>query len=252
MPMTAAVLNSTSNNIAVAMQGLFIWNLNNQMVINSFDRDWQVLTADWNPDGTLVAFVSNRVPNRVQIVDIATGEMVDSFTSTIGTISLLDWSPDGQHIAHVGYESEEMVIYLWDVDSRQITQVLRPHQRLIPAMAWTPDGRYLASGGGGEYWDSNNFAVHVWDITQGTLRHELVGHKHLITDLAWHPNGDMLLASSSRNDDTILIWDLDSGRLVQQYNMVNPTRLAWHPSGDLLAVGSGLDSSLSIFCPGAE
>ncbi|HYB00293.1 MAG TPA: hypothetical protein VED37_08745, partial [Ktedonobacteraceae bacterium] len=44
-----------------------------------------------------------------------------------------------------------------------------------------------------------------------TLRHKLRGHKNWITRIAWSPNGNILASSSG--DETIRLWDVQTGRL---------------------------------------
>jgi len=66
-------------------------------------------------------------------------------------------------------------------------QVLHAHQDAITALAWSPDGLLLASGG-------QDGLVQVWDTETGALRHVFC-HGSPVQQLHWSPNH--LLASTS-------------------------------------------------------
>src|SRR5262249_57148202 len=54
-------------------------------------------------------------------------------------------------------------ITLWDVTLQQCTAVLQGHDDIVTALAYSPDGRWLASG-------SNDRTIRLWDAAAGTLR----------------------------------------------------------------------------------
>jgi RNA polymerase sigma factor (sigma-70 family) len=66
------------------------------------------------------------------------------------------------------------------------------------AVAFSPDGRLLATGDGGG-------VVHLWDVASWRRRGLLRGHKGAITDLAFLPGGRLVSASA---DTTVLVWDV--------------------------------------------
>lgn len=71
--------------------------------------DWDALEPDWSPDGELIAFVTNDVPNwefTMLTADLRTVRVADETLTTLtnGTLSLgtPSWSPDGSTIAFYG------------------------------------------------------------------------------------------------------------------------------------------------------
>ncbi len=105
------------------------------------------------------------------------------------------------------------------------------HGRPVNCVAWSPDGRLLASG-------SDDSTVKIWDAASGRPLQTLEGHKHHVSSVAWDPSGERLASGS--NDKTVKIWDAGSGRLLQTLKVseVMVYSVAWDPSGERIASGS--------------
>src|SRR5262249_22194916 len=73
-------------------------------------------------------------------------------------------SPDGTTLAAVADDHRQPTIQLWDVDSGKLLARLRGHTSYVGALAFSPDGRLLASGS----WDTT---VLLWDVTRARLEH---------------------------------------------------------------------------------
>jgi hypothetical protein len=97
------------------------------------------------------------------------------------------------------------------------------HDGDVLALAWSPDGRLLASGG-------VEGAVKVWDARTGALLHRCQGHRGRVSALAWSPDGALLASGSG--DTLVRLWSPRTGQLVRELRGHEAWVLAVAFSGD--------------------
>lgn len=117
----------------------------------------------------------------------------------------------------------------------KLLHTLKGHTKWINEIAWSPDGKFLASGSGDK-------TVRVWDAETGELHKLLEGHREFVGCVAWSPVGQKL--ASGDGDGSVRIWDVERG--IRNQTLVIPkeriewvfvTGLAWSPDGLTLASG---------------
>lgn len=112
--------------------------------------------------------------------------------------------------------------------------VLSGHSGPVTELAWSPDGKLLASSSGD--FSSSDFSVRLWK-SDGTPMATLSGHSGPVSALAWSPDGKFLASGSQ--DHTIRLWKSD-GTLANKYEAGSNLifSLSWSPDSKTLASGS--------------
>ena len=112
-----------------------------------------------------------------------------------------------------------------------LKQSLTGHSEHVIPVAFSPDGKQLASG-------SMDRTIKLWDAQTGALKKTLTGHSNGVHAIAFSPDG-MTLASGS-DDKTIKLWDAQTGALRQTLTGQNSAihTIAFSPDGKQLASGS--------------
>jgi WD40 repeat protein len=200
-----------------------------------------VRSVVFSPNGERLASAGD--DGVVRIWEAATGREVRALrapqTGDKDRIQAVAFSPDGRWLAsaekgqlHYG-DINNGVVRIWDANDGRPLAVCRGHRRQVYFVAFSPDGKQMASSG-------DDGMVWVWEVPTGRALHCLRGHNDSsLYSLAYHPTGRRLAASGSHA--TIFIWDPVAGQEVLQLRCPHPAiyRVAFSPDGSRLAVGCG-------------
>jgi small GTP-binding protein len=116
-----------------------------------------------------------------------------------------------------------------------LRQVLHGHTGYIGRIAWSPDGRYLAS-------PSADRTVRIWDMETGESVAELKGHKHEVYCATWSPDGSKLASASPSYE--LVVWDTAGWKPSAHEDRGTPIAsrfadISASPNGDALASADG-------------
>ncbi|KAF9623404.1 hypothetical protein IFM89_001950 [Coptis chinensis] len=96
--------------------------------------------------------------------------------------------------------SEDDMAFLWSIGQGNQSHELLGHSNSITSLAFSADGKLLASG-------SFDGLVQVWDAYSGSHKCTLAGPSDGVEWVRWHPRGNLVLASSE--DSTVSLWNAD-------------------------------------------
>jgi eukaryotic-like serine/threonine-protein kinase len=143
-------------------------------------------------------------------------------------------SPSGEQLAAV--DGDTRTINLFDVTSGAAVGALHGHEGPVRALAYSPDGRCLASG-------SDDTTVRLWDRAAEKERAVLRGHAGPVSWLTFSPDGRRICSVDGKS---ARLWDAATGQAVAALGAPDHEVLAlFEPDGGRLVIGSGRQLSRS-------
>jgi WD40 repeat protein len=158
----------------------------------------------FSPDGKTLATGSARSMT-VHLFDVAGGNERAALKGRPGAARCLAFSPDGKTLACGGYLDTgkqppvEGQMMLWDLTTGKEKRAAEGHIGHVRSVAFSPDGKFLASGGSDQL-------VKFWDVAEGHEQAILKGHKAVVTCVAFSPDGKTLASGST--DGEVKLWDV--------------------------------------------
>jgi WD40 repeat protein len=122
-------------------------------------------------------------------------------------------------------------------------QVIR--HPVFPRIAFSSDGRVVATENCFAADDATPCEVHLWDVAAGTeLGDPIQVPGDVVDALALSPNGQLLaLVERALDDSAIHLWDIGAGQWLGNPMRTEARTLAFSPDGRVLASGLGIDTT---------
>ena len=221
--------------------GLFLWPFGDSRAPIEVPLDGQHISdVALSADGQMLAAI-NRA-NAVELWRVAPGSSAERRPfRMLGMESVklrrAALSPDHRILATADSDN---AIRFWRTDATESTPPppLAGHRDRILALAFSTDGKWLASAG------LDNSLI-LWEVaTSRPLLAPLQGHRDAIRSVAFSPDNSLL--ASAGDDETIMFWSLPSGEQVGAPLHIHSDSvrdLAFSPDGKWL-VSAGLDKQL--------
>jgi WD40 repeat protein len=95
--------------------------------------------------------------------------------------------------------SYDETVRLWDAATGRELRTLTGHSGAVMAVAFSPDGKRVASGG------SADRLIKLWDVASGQETLSLQAHDDIVTSLAFSPDGRRLASASW--DKKVKVWE---------------------------------------------
>ncbi len=124
------------------------------------------------------------------------------FTNILGSILTAKFNPTGNLFA----TAIENNISLWEVDNIRQLYKFDGHTAWVRSLAFSPDGKILASG-------SHDRTIRLWNVETGVCAAILTGHTSGIQSVVFSHDGKTLASGS--NDKTVRLWSIQTGECLQ-------------------------------------
>jgi WD40 repeat protein len=193
-----------------------VWNLTAHLPISHFVTDRSVKSVNcvaFNPTGKILASGTcaefgpeeNCISGEVKLWDTDSHQLVGQLKGTSNAVTSLAYSPDGKLLAagscaNAQEACKQGEILLWNPDTPQIVpQPLAGHSGSVSMLAFSPNGKFLASS------DGNN--IILWNVENPQIRRALApGHQYKegaknnliayqVGSIAFSPDSQILVSS---------------------------------------------------------
>ncbi|CRK91120.1 CLUMA_CG004808, isoform A [Clunio marinus] len=199
---------SSANIVTVALgTSVYLWNAESGNVEILFEKEANdhACSLEWIQEGHILAVGTNN--GNVELWDCSKMRRLRIMTGHSARVGALAWN---SYVVSSGSRDGSIIHH--DVRQRDhLVSTLNGHSQEVCGLKWSPDLKYLASGG-------NDNLVNIWGAESGSNMtgsapiHVLNDHQAAVRALAWCPWQSNILASGGGTADRcIKFWNVSNG-----------------------------------------
>ena len=239
--MSKVVFNYDGKEIASASEDgkIILWNSNDLEPTYSFATQSKLITQiQYNSDASILASCSvdtninlwgiERKKNKIQ------HNKIMQFDAHLAKVNSIAFHPNDHILASA---SQDKTIRIWDTKNNEQLKVISRHKAAVNCVVFSASGEFLASA-------SDDRTIRIWDTADWKELYVLKEHSQPIVSLMFR--GNSLISTAV--DNTILLWDVITGKLVSRFQHTSSeiTGMAFRPDGKGF-ISTSADATIRIW-----
>ncbi|MCI0640909.1 MAG: WD40 repeat domain-containing protein [Gemmataceae bacterium] len=244
---------------AAANKAVHAWKLASPAPTQNYPHPNHVDAVAFQPNGTLLATGCH--DGKIRIYDLVKKALAKEInahpTQNATMIYTVVFTPDGKQLLSAGYDQS---LKLWDPVSGNLVREFKAfkvkdfekgHQDGVFSAAFSPDGKFLASGSGGL-----ERVIKIWNVGDGSVVRDLANpniktapkqpvssHPGWVYNLRFTKDGKHLVSvgDAPLNKGFLAVWNAADGKMLYGETMTLGSffGLAIAPNDQVLAIGAG-------------